>query len=165
MRRLAGIVLLILCSSWYHPIHVSVTNVDLDPAAGTIDLSVKIFADDFQDLILQKYAVQLKITQQVKPAEKIGAVNRYMDEALQMEINGQEIRGMEFVGSELNEEAIWLRYHYRHKGAIRKIMIRNSIMLEMFDDQTNLMILAYDGKQNGYRLDNKTTELALNIKK
>ena len=45
--RLAGIVLLVLCASWYHPIHVSVTNVDLDPGEGTMDLSVKIFADDF----------------------------------------------------------------------------------------------------------------------
>jgi hypothetical protein len=37
-------------------------------------------------------------------------------------------------------------------------------MLEKFDDQTNLLIIAYNDKENGYRMNNKTTELTLNIK-
>ena len=162
--RLAGIVLLVLCASWYHPIHVSVTNVDLDPGEGTMDLSVKIFADDFQDLILQKYSVQLQITEQIEPGENIQQVNNYIGEALQLEINGKETKGLQFIESNLNEEAIWLHYRYEHGGRIRKVSIRNTLMLDKFDDQTNLLIVSYNEIQNGYRMDNKTTELSFNIK-
>ena len=80
--RLAGIVLLVLCASWYHPIHVSVTNIDLDPGEGTMDLSVKVFADDFQDLIMQKYSVQLQITEQIKPGDNIQSILYSTAEAL-----------------------------------------------------------------------------------
>ena len=162
--RLAGIVMLMLCASWYHPIHVSVTNIDLDPGKGKMDLSVKIFADDFQDLILHKYSVQLRITDQENPGDKIESVNRYIAETLQMEINGKPSAGLQFLDSRLNEGAIWLHYTYEHGGRIRTVRIRNTLMLEKFDDQTNLLIIAYDNKQNGYRMDNKTTELTFNIK-
>ena len=162
--RLAGMVLLLLCASWYHPIHVSITNIDLDPGRGTLDLSVKIYADDLQDLILHNYSVQLQITEQKTTEAQIEIVNRYIREAMQLEINGKESTGLEFVESRMNEEAIWLFYKYKHGSSIRKIRIRNTLMLESFDDQTNLMIVSYNNKQNGYRMDNKTTELTFNIK-
>jgi hypothetical protein len=155
---------MLLLVSWYHPIHVSVTNIDLDPGRGTVDLSVKIFSDDFQDLILHNYAVQLRITEQESPDKQIGTVNRYIWEALKLEINGKDAASMRFMETSMNEEAIWLHYRYEHGSRIRKMKIMNTIMLETFNDQTNLVIVTYDQKQNGYRLNNKNTELTLNIK-
>jgi len=165
MIRLTGLTVWLLCSSWLHPIHVSVSNVDLDPSGGKVELSVKIFADDFQDLILHKYGVQLNIVEQEGPGDKISAVNEYIEEALQLVFNGKETADLQFVEAALNEEAIWLFYRYDHPGKIRKVDIKNRIMLEKFSDQTNLMIITFNEKQNGYRLDNKTTELSFNIKK
>jgi hypothetical protein len=164
MMRIVGLVLLLLCASWYHPIHVSVCNVDLDPGSGDIELSLKVFSDDFQDLILHKYQVQLNITEQEEPGDKIEAVNRYIEEAFQLEINGKGVEGLEFRGLEMNEEAIWLNYSHEFGSRIRKVRVRNTLMLEKFDDQTNLLIVSYDNRQNGYRMDNKNTDLTFNIK-
>ena len=36
--RIAGLVLIILLSSWYHPVHVSVTNMDIDPETLAVDI-------------------------------------------------------------------------------------------------------------------------------
>jgi hypothetical protein len=165
MMRWAGLIVLLTGSSWLHPVHVSVTNVDLDPVRGKVELSVKIFADDFQDLILHKYGVQLNIVEQEAPGDRITAVNAYMQEALQLVFNGKEAADLQFVDTKLNEEAIWLFYRYEHGGKIRKVDIVNRVMLEKFSDQTNLMIVTYGDRQNGYRLDNKNTELSFNIKK
>jgi len=163
--RWVGLVVLLTGSAWLHPVHVSVTNLDLDPVRGKVELSVKIFADDFQDLILHKYGVQLNIIEQEDPGDKIAAVNEYMQEALQLVFNGNETADLQFVDAKLNEEAIWLFYRYEHHGKIRKVDIVNRVMLEKFNNQTNLMIVTYNEKQNGYRLDNKTTDLSFNIKK
>ena len=163
--RWVGLIVLLTGSSWLHPVHISVTNLDLDPVRGKVELSVKIFADDFQDLILHKYGVQLNIVEQEEPGERISAVNEYIQEALRLVFNGEEAADLQFVESRLNEEAIWLFYRYEFPGKIRKVDILNRVMLEKFSDQTNLMIVTYDDKQNGYRLDNKTTELSFNIKK
>ncbi len=164
MMRIAGILCLLLLASWYHPVHVTITNIDLDPGIGTVDLSVKIFADDFQDLILHNYSVQLRITEQESPDGQMETVNRYIGEALKLEINGKDTADIRFMDTRLNEEAIWLHYRYEHGDRIRKLKIRNTLMLETFNDQTNLIIISYDQTQNGYRLNNKNTELTLNIK-
>ena len=163
--RWVGLVVLLTGSAWLHPVHVSVTNLDMDPVGGKVELSVKIFADDFQDLILHKYGVQLNIIEQEDPGDKIAAVNEYMQEALQLVFNGNETADLQFVDAKLNEEAIWLFYRYEHHGKIRKVDIVNRVMLEKFNNQTNLMIVTFNEKQNGYRLDNKTTDLSFNIKK
>ena len=64
----------------------------------------------------------------------------------------------------MNEEAIWLFYTREYGGKIRKMMVRNELMLEKFDDQTNLMIVSYRDQQNGYHLNIKNIELPFNIK-
>ena len=163
--RWVGLALLLTGSAWLHPVHVSVTNLDLDPVNGKVELSVKIFADDFQDLILYKYGVQLNIIEQEDPGDKIGAVNEYMQGALKLVFNGKEAADLQFVDAKLNEEAIWLFYRYEHHKKIQKVDIVNRVMLEKFSDQTNLMIVTFNEKQNGYRLDNKTTDLSFNINK
>ena len=147
--RFAGLVLFMTLSSWFHPVHVSVTNVDLDPETGIINVSVKLFSDDFEDLILRKYEVQLMITRQEDPGEHIAALDSYVADALQFTINGRETVEMNFSGFELNEEAIWLFYTYEYGGKIRKMMVCNELMPEKFDDQTNLMIISYRDQQNG----------------
>ncbi len=165
MMRWVGLILLLACSSWLHPVHVSVTNLDLDPVRGKVELSVKIFADDFQDLILHKYGVQLNIVEQQDPGDRISAVNAYIQEALQLVFNGEKAADLQFVESKLNEGAIWLYYRYEYAGKIQRVDILNRVMLDKFTDQTNLMIVSYDDQQNGYKLDNKTNELSFIIKK
>ena len=162
--RLAGVGLAFFLLSSFHPVHVSVTNIDLEPDEGRVELSIKVFSDDFQNLILNKYSVQLRITEMEKPGNKIGSVNRYIGEAFQLEINGNRTGELVFDGAELNEEALWLRYSYQYGGRIKKLRVRNNLMYEVFDDQTNLVILSYNRKQFGYRMDNKTSEMTFNIK-
>ena len=157
-------VLVILLSSWFHPVHVSVTNMDINPESGQINVIIKLFSDDLEELIYRKYDVQLHITEMEYPGEKTEALNRYIEEAFHCTVNGKDTVLLEYNKSKLDEQAIWLYYIYDHQGKIRKMDIRNKLMLEKFEDQTNLIILAYNNIQNGYRLNNKNTELSLNIK-
>ena len=165
MLRTAGLVLLIMLSSWFHPVHVSVTNMDIDPESGEISLAVKLFSDDLQDLIHRKYGVLLNIVDQEDPGDKIAAVNSYISESFQCMVNGNTRVLLEYQESRMNEEAIWLYYHSGTGERIRRVEISNRLMLEKFEDQTNLIILSYPDVQNGYRLNNKNTELSLNIKR
>ena len=56
-----------------HPVHVSLLNIDIEPDTRDIQVVFKLFSDDFENIILQKYNVQLDITHKVDPGEKITA--------------------------------------------------------------------------------------------
>lgn len=149
--------------SVFHPVHVSVSNVDLFPDQGEIQMSFKIFSDDFENIIKQKYGVQLEITKQVNPGIDTSVVNRYISESFSLSVNGTEIDKLKYVKTQLNEEAIWLFYEYEHTGKIESIKIINSVMMDMFEDQINLVIITCHDKQNGYRLDNKNRIISFKI--
>jgi len=135
--RIAGLVFFILLSSRFHPVHVSVTNMDIDPEAGQLKVSIKLFSDDFEELIYRKYGVRLNITSQEDPGDKIEAVNRYITEAFRCKVNGKDPVLLEYTESKVGEQAIWLYYIYDHIGRIKKMEIVNTLMLEKFEDQTN----------------------------
>ena len=149
--------------SVFHPVHVSVSNVDLFPDQGEVQMSVKIFSDDFENIIKQKYGVQLEITKQVNPGADTSAINRYISESFSLSVNGTEIDKLKYVNTQLNEEAIWLYYEYYHTGKIDSIKIINSVMMDMFVDQINLVIITCRDNQNGYRLNNKNRIISFKI--
>jgi hypothetical protein len=149
--------------SFLHPVHVSLLNIDIEPVTGDIQVVFKLFSDDFERIILQKYDVQLAITQKVDPGEKIEAVNRYIEESFEMMINGNRISDWKFVRNDLDDLAIWLHYESKYQDDIESISLKDEVMMDLFDDQTNLVIVTYGDKQNGYRLNNKKTSVIINI--
>jgi len=146
-----------------HPVHVSLLNVDIEPDTGDIKIIFKFFSDDFERIILQKYNVQLNITQKIEPGEKIGAINRYIEESFEMMINGKKIENWEFIRNELDDMAIWLYYSNKYPGNIESVSLKDEVMMDLYDDQTNLVIITYGDKQNGYRLNNKKRYIAFSI--
>ena len=155
-------VVITLCS-WLHPVHVSLLNVDLDPESGKIEIVFKLFSDDFERIILQKYNVDLDLTSKVDPGEKADAIQKYIDESFELRINGTKIDEWEYVGNQINEEAIWLYYKNLWPGKIEKVSITNEAMMDLYEDQTNLVIVTCRDKQNGYHLDNKNRDISFII--
>ena len=150
----------IILYSWLHPVHVSLLNIDLDPKTGKIEIAFKIYSDDFEQIILNKYDVDLDITDKVDPGDKIDAIHRYIDESFELSINGTKIDDWEYIGNQINEEAIWLYYSYLWPKEIEKISVINGIMMDFYEDQTNLVIVNWSDEQNGYRLNNKNREIS-----
>ncbi len=149
--------------SYLHPVHISLLNIDMEPDTGNMKIVFKFFSDDFERIIFQRYNVQLSITQKIDPGEKIGAVNRYIDDSFEMTINGNIINNLEYTGNEMDELAIWLYYQYNYRGKIKSVSLKNEVMMDLFDDQTNLVIITYHDKQNGYRLNNKRRNIEFSI--
>jgi hypothetical protein len=149
--------------SFLHPVHVSLLNIDIEPDTGNIQVVFKFFSDDFENIILRKYNVQLNITQKVDPGKQIEAINSYIEESFEMAINGKKIETWEFVRNELDDLAIWLYYNSKYTGHIETVSLKDEVMMDLFNDQTNLVIFTYGDKQNGYRLNNKNRHIAFNL--
>jgi hypothetical protein len=158
-----ALAVVITLYSWLHPVHVSLLNVDLDPETGKIEIVFKLFSDDFEHIILQKYNVDLDITSKVDPGEKVNAIHKYIYESFELRINGTKIDEWEYVGNQINEEAIWLYYKNLWPGKIEKVSITDEAMMDLYEDQTNLVIVTWRDKQNGYHLDNKNRDISFII--
>jgi len=152
-----------LLSGLFHPVHISLSTIDIDPEKGDIAITIKLSADDFEYLVNQKYNTKLKLMEQVDPGQDINFINRYIDSVLVLMINGREIAGLDYLRNEMNEGAIWLCYRNVSGKRIESVTLTNSLLCDLNQDQTNLVIITAREQQTGYRLDNKNRELSVKI--
>ena len=155
-----GFSLIFFVESLAHPVHVSVSNLEFtekDPV-----VAIKLFKDDLQLAIYHNYAVEV-------PLEEIGndshkdIILKYLSDKFIIKLNKNKKLRLEYENSEVNDEAIWLYFKAEKLPDLNKVTILNSIFLDIYYDQTNLLIMNYSGKQKGYKFDLKVTEMEISL--
>ncbi|MFN8259061.1 MAG: DUF6702 family protein [Bacteroidales bacterium] len=142
-----------------HPVHLSYTNIEFNPSAAKFEIMIKLFVDDFNTIILNKYGKDLKLLEG-NPAEGASKyIDRYIMEHFRLVINGKDKTksDMKFEKMEFKEQSIWLYYNYDFKANTNVFDINNSLMTDLYQDQTNLLIFTYKNEQKAIRFSNQKT--------
>jgi len=150
-----------------HPLHVTITSIDMDYATREVSVTHKFFTDDFTLLFYHLYE------RNIKPAEgqdfntaDLQIIERYMTNAFIIETENGSAISLEFVRKDQNEDSIWLYFKGElPKGSEGSFSLTNKIMLDLYDDQTNLVIVASEGEELGFTFDyrNRQAEVELGI--
>jgi len=147
----------------YHPIHVSVTSLEYLEDEELFSASFKIFTDDFEAILFRNYGVKLKIDEDPKPESQIPYFNRYISESFYFIVNEDKKMIPLFERKKVNEEAVWLYYSFKCSQSIKSVRIHNALMMDMFDDQTNLLIFKYFDLEKGYRFKKSKMDIQIEI--
>lgn len=150
----------------YHPVHVSYTNVVYVKDKKQFKLLFKIFVDDFDRILQKNYKVQLKLE---KGDKKIGheeIITKYILDHFKIIIDSKDYTAsrLKFSAFEIKEKAIWLHYTYKFNGKSNNFELWNSLMTDLYPDQTNLLIFGFNGFEDAIRFTNKKTKEVLSVK-
>ncbi|MCK4919487.1 MAG: hypothetical protein KAS71_00485 [Bacteroidales bacterium] len=123
---------------------------------------MKLFKDDFQLAIEHNFGKYIVLENADNiPENKM--IEDYIHNMFSLIANTRDTLKLKYKNNELNEEAIWLNYKCYVSG-LKNIHIYNSIFLDIYHDQTNLVIINFNGKQNGYRFNSKNTAEQIDLK-
>src|SRR3989339_54828 len=143
-----------------HPLHLSVSNIDL--RNDSVFLSVRVFSDDFYANLLtkKKHAVEFNnySTQDSLTRQAIAYIKNQFNI-----IHQNSPVDLQFCSKKEDELSVW--YHFSgvfpyQKG---KITIENRILTVYFSDQKNLVIIQIGEEQKGLEFNNTTLHLELEI--
>ena len=163
MRRgLLLITAILLCWAGLsaHPVHVSVSNLELTDKESVV--AVKLFKDDLQLAIYHNYSIEIPLDS-IGNDKYSGIILTYLSEKLKIVLNKKKELMLEFTGNEFNEEAIWIYFSAGNLRETQNIYLINTIFLDIYEDQTNLVIINYKGKQQGYRFNIRYTEKEISL--
>jgi hypothetical protein len=134
-----------------HPFYVSVTEFNHNTKESTVEISCKMFADDFENNLKRQYKSKIDLThpQDVKQLEKI--IFEYLQKHLQLKVNDIPVT-LQFVGFEKDAEAVWCYLQVSGVKSLNKLEIRNSILYEAFDSQINIMHVMTGGQRKSVKL-------------
>lgn len=164
------IVLAFVLYSVMHPIHLTVTNVEHKEAENKVEFSIRIFVDDFET-ILQNINNDsgIKLLKKYINSTTELYIEKYVKSHLSFVINEQLIKNkkirftaIKFTG-EGTETAIWSYFEFRYSKKIRNLKIRNSLMIDLYKDQQNLLIFTCGKFQKGLEFSNNDTLKSLKI--
>ncbi len=135
---------LLLC---FHPFHVSVCSVRYAAAEESLQITMKIFADDLEETLNEKpYRADRQPYVDVLNPKDTAMLNRivegYIAKHFEIMVNDKTAKPV-YLGYEMEGMAMWCYLEVEDVKKVESIKVRNSILTESFDDQTNIVHVDY----------------------
>lgn len=136
-----------------HPIFVSVTEIEHNAKEKTLEISCKIFTDDFEKTLRKAYNTQVDL---LKPKDK-NAMNKmvadYVQKHLLIKVDAKPV-ALQFLGYQQDEEGIESYYQVNNIAAVKKMEITDNILFEYKKEQISIIHTNVNGNKKSTKLIN-----------
>ena len=143
-----------------HPVYMSVTEIEHNAKDKTLEISCKIFTDDFEKTLRQSYK---GIVDLINPKDKAAMdklVSAYVQKHLLIKADGKPV-ALQFIGYEQQEEGINSYYQVNNIPSVKKIEITDNILYEYKDQQISLLHVTVGGNRKSTKMVNPEEKVSL----
>lgn len=136
----------------FHPFYVSVTEIDYGPKTKTVQVSVRVFFDDFESALYKRYKTSINILKPKDRKQVDGLISDYIKNHLQIKANNKLLT-LKYLGYEIEEDAAWCYFESEKIESVQKLNIQNDVLFEQHDSQINMIHATVNGKRKSTKLD------------
>jgi len=138
----------------FHPFHVSICDVTYDSDDKHLKISVRLFTDDLE-MGLSNYAEAPELDLLELDSAMLNALlQRYLLENLRFTTN-KEVLPLHYLGSQKEDNGIWCFLEYENLSPFDEIVVFNSLLINAFEDQENLVHFRKNKIVKSLRLNHK----------
>jgi len=146
--RIIGALLLSLSLfllSWKHEYHVSISQIDYNTASSTLQVSMKLHDEDVELLLDKNLETVSTLEKDLERREVEEFLVKYIHTSFQLLDNGSEIE-LKFIGKEMEEGDLWMYFESTEFTEMKELEVKNTLFLELFHDQSNLVHYSKDNQ-------------------
>lgn len=139
-----------------HPFHASICHIEHNAGNKTLEISIQLFADDLDLALTQAYGQRYFVG---TPAERAGVDEQlfdYVKKNFSLSINGMAAPFL-FIGKESRDNAnfeLWCYFEVPNVAHLSQLAVTNTLLIERFNDQSNLIKVKANGKKESLHLNN-----------
>jgi len=150
--------LLTICLSlavwaYAHPFYVSISQIDFNSDKKRIEISCRLFYDDFEVALKNQMKVHIDIINPKNKAEADSAISRYIRQNLKINVDNQN-RSLKYVGYEILDDVVWCYFEADNISSVRKLDVINQLLYQDFRSQSNIMHIKVNNIRKSTKLDN-----------
>jgi hypothetical protein len=154
--QLAGFIPLLTVVSYLHPIHVSVTEVDFDRKEQSLQIMMRVFAEDLEITLRNTLNdPELDILEPAGGQTTDRMVDEYLKEHFKISLDGKPQK-TKYLGHELEADAFIFYIEVSNVKPWKTISVENDIMMATYGDQSNLVHVYVDDHVKSLRLTKNT---------
>lgn len=139
-----------------HPFYVSVTDAHYREKSSSIQISQKIFWDDFEVVLSRIYQARVNIKKGIPAAQLSKWIADYTLRHQSWKVNGKTC-DLEFVGYEVEEDVIWIFLEALNSEKPQKVEVVNSMLTDILPQQKNITHIYVDQRTLSLITDKKNT--------
>lgn len=146
----------------FHPFYVSVTEIEQNQQTKVVQVSVRIFFDDFEKALDKRYKTKVNI---LKPADRKKLdllIVDYINNHLKIKANNKPLQ-LKYIGYEIEEEAAWCYFETEKQPEIQSFSVVNNLLYEQHPTQINMIHAIVNGKRKSSKLDNPASSVIFNF--
>jgi len=141
-----------LSAEAFHPFHVSSTDINYNSKTSTLEVSCRIFTDDFELALAEAYNVKTDLSSEAKHKAMDILVKKYVLSNMSFR-TPQKTLALNYLGFERDNEATIVYLESEPSPGLKKVETTNSVLYDQFDDQSNIMHFSGNGKRKSHKLD------------
>jgi hypothetical protein len=133
-----------------HPLHLSITNIIYEN--GTLNIRIKSFRDDWEVGYFHFHSKPIDFSDPVN--REIPWFSEYLNSSFSIASGKERTRlPLEIDTVFLEDNAMTIEMHATVSSSPNSLYIYNTLLTDIFPDQTNLVIFVYENKESGIKFD------------
>jgi hypothetical protein len=148
--------------SMFHPFHVSVTEMNHNAKEQTIEISCKLFVDDFEKGLADFGKTKVDIQSASMHESMNQLINAYLKKNFRIKVDGKEA-DRQYIGFEVDKESVYCYLQIDKISSVKKMEIMNTILFNEFDDQTNIHHVTVNGKRQSNKVEQPNSIITMNF--
>ncbi len=146
-----AIVFPLLSFTELHKYYVSVTEVEYVKEQKAVQITSRIFIDDFEKMLREKYDKDITLAIDDEKSTVNFYTKKYLKEKLKIMINEQEVE-FKFLGKEYEDDIMISYLEIENIDIISSIKVANQVLFDVFPDQQNIVRFKINSKNKSFLL-------------
>lgn len=151
-----------LSAEAFHPFHVSSTDINYNSKTNTLEVSCRLFTDDFELALAKAYQVKTDLTAEARHKAMDVLVKKYILVNLNFR-TPQKTLALTYLGFEKDNEATIVYLESEAVPGLKRVETTNSVLYDQFDDQSNIMHFSGYGKRKSNKLDYPNRKIVIDF--
>ena len=146
-----AIVFPLLSFTALHKYYVSVTEVEYVKEQKAVQITSRIFIDDFEKMLRERYDKDITLAIDDEKSTVNFYTKKYLKEKLKIMINEQEVE-FKFLGKEYEDDIMISYLEIENIDIISSIKVANQVLFDVFPDQQNIVRFKINSKNKSFLL-------------
>jgi len=147
-----------------HPVHVTLLSIEYSEEKKLFEAFLRVYYDDFMLDYKLLTGKEQEFDISGNKEEAITCLNGYLKERVQL-ISGKTPLGFIITDINLSDNELNIYLQFKSDGISKVFTVKNSILADIYNDQSNLLIFRYKDFEEGVKLTPEKREHEFDVNK
>ncbi|GAB2573960.1 DUF6702 family protein [Spirosoma areae] len=129
-----------------HDVHVSVTQMQYNAKERVFEISIRVFTDDLGKALSAASTATVNLAG-TPNSKNDPFIEKYVQSHFGYVSPQKQPKPFRYVGHEVEVDAHWLYLEMPYTESFRGGLLKQNLLMELFDDQVNMVNITYQGQK------------------